>query len=39
MRTRKKQLNHKGYTGTVNFGPDDMVFWGKLDGIRSNGDL
>jgi predicted HicB family RNase H-like nuclease len=35
MRPRQAQLTHKGYTGTVNFSPEDKVFWGKLDGIRA----
>lgn len=35
MKTTKNQLEHRGYTGTVNYSPSDKVFWGKLDGMRA----
>lgn len=28
-------MEYKGYVGTVEFSPDDMVFFGKVQGIRS----
>lgn len=30
----KNVLEHKGYTGTVEFNAEDEVFFGKLNGIR-----
>lgn len=30
----KNTLEHKGYTGTVEFNAEDEVFFGKLNGIR-----
>ncbi len=28
-------IEYKGYVGTVEFSPEDMVFYGKVQGIRS----
>ncbi|HEY3295715.1 MAG TPA: type II toxin-antitoxin system HicB family antitoxin [bacterium] len=35
MKSAKPPLEYKGYTGTVEYSPEDKVFWGKLDGIRA----
>ena len=31
----KNALEYKGYTGSVEFSPDDMLFFGKVQGIKS----
>ena len=28
-------MEYKGYVGNVEFSPDDMIFYGKVQGIRS----
>lgn len=28
-------LKYKGYTGTVDYSPEDKVFFGKIDGIKA----
>ena len=27
-------LLHKGFIGSVNFSPDDLIFYGKIEGIN-----
>ena len=28
------KLSHKGFIGSVNFSPDDRIFYGKIEGIN-----
>lgn len=30
----ENKLSHKGFIGSVNFNPDDQIFYGKIDGIN-----
>jgi predicted HicB family RNase H-like nuclease len=30
----KNKLSHKGFIGSVSFGPDDRIFYGKIEGIN-----
>ena len=30
----ENRLSHKGFIGSVNFSPDDRVFFGKIEGIN-----